>query len=104
MIERWELLQAQGEDLGARQDHHKLTSDLREVIAWLDCVLPELDRLQQGRERPSIQDMESSIHKLKVQSLFYIVNTHVEKSMITIFFLCLEGDPEDFWKLQGSDD
>lgn len=73
VIERWEILQAQGEDLGVP------TSDLGEVMAWLDCVLPELERLQQGKEHPSIQDMESSVHKLKVQSMFYYftLSTHM---------------------------
>lgn len=75
MIERWELLQAgtqaKGEDLGTQQDYCKLTSDLGEVMTWLDCVLPELERLQGGKEHPSIRDMESSIRKLKVQAMFY---------------------------------
>ncbi|MCJ8731019.1 hypothetical protein PDJAM_G00191190 [Pangasius djambal] len=68
VIERWEILQARtqanGEDLGAQQNH-KLNSDLGEITTWLDRVLPELERLQRGKEHPSIRDMESSICKLK---------------------------------------
>ncbi|KAB5582142.1 hypothetical protein PHYPO_G00183770 [Pangasianodon hypophthalmus] len=69
VIERWEILQARtqanAEDLGAQHHHHKLTSDLGEITTWLDRVLPELERLQRGKEHPSIRDMESSICKLK---------------------------------------
>lgn len=74
VIERWELLQAHthanSEDLATHQDYHKLTSDLGEVMTWLDCVLPELERLRRGNEHPSIQDMERTIRNLKVQAVF----------------------------------
>lgn len=71
MIERWELLQANADEFSAQQDYHKLTSDLEEVMSWLDSMLPELDRLPQRKEHPSIQDIENSVCKLKVQSGIY---------------------------------
>lgn len=63
VIERWELLQAQ--EVADLQQWHKLTSDLIEVTAWLDGVLPELEALRRAEASSSIRDMESSIHKLK---------------------------------------
>ncbi|TSV02078.1 Nesprin-2 [Bagarius yarrelli] len=68
VIERWEILQANSNDdneLSVQQDQCKLTSDLRELTSCLDSVLPELERLQRGKESPSVQDMENSICKLK---------------------------------------
>lgn len=92
VIERWELLQARlqanSEYPGAHQEHHKLTSDLGEVMTWLDCVLPQLERLQRGKKPPSIRDMENSIRKLKVYLLYYcIFNPRcTEEDNLYIFF------------------
>ncbi|KAF4089891.1 hypothetical protein AMELA_G00043410 [Ameiurus melas] len=59
VIERWEILQA-------HCAQRKLTSDLGELTTWLDCALLELERLERGKDdRPSVQDVESSVHKLK---------------------------------------
>ncbi|XP_052468626.1 nesprin-2-like isoform X3 [Carassius gibelio] len=66
VIERWELLEVQScsvpQDL---QQWHKLNSDLSDVMAWLNAVMPELDKLQTVQPKITIRDMESSIHKLK---------------------------------------
>uniref|UniRef100_A0A3B1JBV8 Spectrin repeat containing, nuclear envelope 2b n=1 Tax=Astyanax mexicanus TaxID=7994 RepID=A0A3B1JBV8_ASTMX len=48
VIERWELLQAQ--EAADLQQWHKLTTDLIEVTAWLDGVLPELETLRRAEE------------------------------------------------------
>uniref|UniRef100_A0A3B4CB29 KASH domain-containing protein n=1 Tax=Pygocentrus nattereri TaxID=42514 RepID=A0A3B4CB29_PYGNA len=63
VIERWELLQAR--EFSDLKQQHKLASDLREVTAWLEGVLSELEALQRTEVSGSIKDMESSIHKLK---------------------------------------
>lgn len=71
MIERWEIFQANSNDEdedGVQQDQCKLTSDIRELTSCLDCVLPELERLQRGTESPSVRDMENSICKLQGKS------------------------------------
>uniref|UniRef100_A0A8C2L4F1 Spectrin repeat containing, nuclear envelope 2b n=1 Tax=Cyprinus carpio TaxID=7962 RepID=A0A8C2L4F1_CYPCA len=66
VIERWELLQVQScsapQDL---QQWHKLNSDLSDVMAWLNTVMPELEKLQTLQPKITIRDMESNIHKLK---------------------------------------
>uniref|UniRef100_A0A671L8B7 Spectrin repeat containing, nuclear envelope 2b n=1 Tax=Sinocyclocheilus anshuiensis TaxID=1608454 RepID=A0A671L8B7_9TELE len=66
VIERWELLQVQScsmpQDL---QQWHKLNSDLSDVMAWLNAVMPELEKLQTLQPKITIRDMESNIHKLK---------------------------------------
>uniref|UniRef100_A0A673G3F3 Spectrin repeat containing, nuclear envelope 2b n=1 Tax=Sinocyclocheilus rhinocerous TaxID=307959 RepID=A0A673G3F3_9TELE len=72
VIERWELLQVQScsmpQDL---QQWHKLNSDLTDVMAWLDTVMPELEKLQTLEPKITIRDMESNIHKLKdMQRIF----------------------------------
>uniref|UniRef100_A0A671NG83 Spectrin repeat containing, nuclear envelope 2b n=1 Tax=Sinocyclocheilus anshuiensis TaxID=1608454 RepID=A0A671NG83_9TELE len=75
VIERWELLQVQScsvpQDL---QQWHKLNSDLTDVMAWLDTVMPELEKLQTLEPKITIRDMESNIHKLKVLTLMIGVN------------------------------
>lgn len=48
------------------QQWHKLNSDLTDVMAWLDTVMPELEKLQTLEPKITIRDMESNIHKLKV--------------------------------------
>lgn len=91
VIERWEILQAHGAQ-------RKLTSDLGELTTWLDCVLPELERLQRGKDdRPSIQDVESSIRKLKVTTVTFFPNLDVERkdNCVNVFFFNSKGDPED---------
>ncbi|KAG9336608.1 hypothetical protein JZ751_002955 [Albula glossodonta] len=70
VIERWELLQAQAlsDELRVRhnlQQWQQLNSDLSDITAWLDRVLPELDRLQRIEPSTSIQDMERNIKELK---------------------------------------
>uniref|UniRef100_A0A672KMP0 Spectrin repeat containing, nuclear envelope 2b n=1 Tax=Sinocyclocheilus grahami TaxID=75366 RepID=A0A672KMP0_SINGR len=72
VIERWELLQVQScsmpQDL---QQWHKLNSDLSDVMAWLNAVMPELEKLQTLQPKITIRDMESNIHKLKdMQRIF----------------------------------
>ncbi|XP_073690696.1 nesprin-2-like [Garra rufa] len=66
VIERWELLQVQScsvpQDL---QQWHRLNSDLTDVMAWLNAVMPELEKLQTLQPKITIRDMESNIHKLK---------------------------------------
>uniref|UniRef100_A0A673HFF8 Spectrin repeat containing, nuclear envelope 2b n=1 Tax=Sinocyclocheilus rhinocerous TaxID=307959 RepID=A0A673HFF8_9TELE len=65
-LTRWELLQVQScsmpQDL---QQWHKLNSDLSDVMAWLNAVMPELEKLQTLQPKITIRDMESNIHKLK---------------------------------------
>lgn len=67
VIERWELLQVQSprvpQDL---QQWHRLNSDLSDIMAWLNAVMPELETLQTLEAKITIRDMESKIHKLKV--------------------------------------
>ncbi|KAL7876916.1 hypothetical protein SRHO_G00035590 [Serrasalmus rhombeus] len=71
VIERWELLQAR--EFSDLKQQHKLASDLREVTAWLEGVLSELEALRRTEVSGSIKDMESSIHKLKeMQKTFNI--------------------------------
>ncbi|XP_067242791.1 nesprin-2 isoform X14 [Chanodichthys erythropterus] len=66
VIERWEILQVQScsvpQDL---QQWHRLNSDLTNVMAWLNAVMPELEKLQTLEPKITIRDMESNIHKLK---------------------------------------
>ncbi|KTF80154.1 hypothetical protein cypCar_00031626 [Cyprinus carpio] len=66
VIERWELMQVQPcsmpQDL---QQWHKLNTDLTDVMAWLDTVMPELEKLQTLEPKITIRDMESNIHELK---------------------------------------
>uniref|UniRef100_A0A8C2DAU3 Spectrin repeat containing, nuclear envelope 2b n=1 Tax=Cyprinus carpio TaxID=7962 RepID=A0A8C2DAU3_CYPCA len=72
VIERWELMQVQPcsvpQDL---QQWHKLNTDLTDVMAWLDTVMPELEKLQTLEPKITIRDMESNIHELKdMQRIF----------------------------------
>jgi len=48
------------------QQWHRLTSDLSDVMTWLNAVMPELEKLQTLEPKITIRDMESNIHKLKV--------------------------------------
>lgn len=68
VIERWELLQAQSgneQDVDPR-DPPNVTSDLDEVISWLDNIHPELDRLQQSHPSNRIVDMATRAKEMKV--------------------------------------
>lgn len=66
VIERWELLQVQSSGLPQDlQQWHKLNSDLCDVTAWLNGVIPELEKLQTIEPKTTIRDIESNIHKLK---------------------------------------
>lgn len=49
------------------QQWHRLNSDLTNVMAWLNAVMPELEKLQTLEPKITIRDMESNIHKLKVR-------------------------------------
>ncbi|KAL0178343.1 hypothetical protein M9458_027237, partial [Cirrhinus mrigala] len=66
VIERWELLQVQSSSVPQDlQQWHKLNSDLTDVMAWLNAVMPQLEKLQTLEPKITIRDMESNIHKLK---------------------------------------
>ncbi|KAJ8269984.1 hypothetical protein GJAV_G00108970 [Gymnothorax javanicus] len=67
VIQRWEVIQAMSPQTRRVRDLPQSTSDLKDVIAWLRQVIPELERLQ-GPKRPSslsIQDMEANVQRLK---------------------------------------
>ncbi|XP_077366480.1 nesprin-2a isoform X2 [Festucalex cinctus] len=65
VIERWEILQAQS------RNEHNVTSDLDDVISWLDNVHPQLDRLQQPRPCDGIVDMATRAKEMKeIQKMF----------------------------------
>ncbi|KPP74989.1 hypothetical protein Z043_105797 [Scleropages formosus] len=70
VIERWELLEAQALSDQLRIKHNlqkfqQLTSDLSDIMAWLDHVLPQLERRQRLEACTSIQDVEASVRELK---------------------------------------
>ncbi|KAK2883496.1 hypothetical protein Q8A67_017133 [Cirrhinus molitorella] len=67
VIERWELLQAQAvsKEQCSSRDPQQLTSDLHDITSWLDCVTPELDRLQKPETSVSVEILEERVKQLK---------------------------------------
>ncbi|XP_051954461.1 nesprin-2-like [Xyrauchen texanus] len=67
VIERWELLQAQAvsKEQCSTRDPLPLTSDLNNITSWLDCVTPELDRLQKPETSASVEILEARVKQLK---------------------------------------
>ncbi|MGH0145623.1 UNVERIFIED_CONTAM: hypothetical protein FKN15_051455 [Acipenser sinensis] len=76
VIERWELIQAQGLSNKLRkkqnlQQWQQLNSDLHDITSWMKQIEPELDELQKLESSTSIQDIEGNIKKLKeIQKAF----------------------------------
>ncbi|XP_070706002.1 nesprin-2a [Pempheris klunzingeri] len=67
VIERWELLkvQSRSNQHAGPQEPQQLTSDLDDIISWLENVIPELQRLQQSDPAVSIEDMTARAKELK---------------------------------------
>ncbi|XP_051511030.1 LOW QUALITY PROTEIN: nesprin-2-like [Myxocyprinus asiaticus] len=67
VIERWELLQAQAvsKEQCSTRDPQQLTSDLNNITSWLECVTPELDRLQKPEISASVEILEARVKQLK---------------------------------------
>ncbi len=69
------------------QQWHKLNSDLTGVMAWLDTVMPELEKLQTLEPKITIRDMESNIHKLKVltyRDIWRVIESDTNKANKTM--------------------
>ncbi|XP_051909518.1 nesprin-2 isoform X2 [Hippocampus zosterae] len=97
VIERWELLQAQSgnEQDADPQDPPNVTSDLDEVISWLDNIHPELDRLQQSHPSNRIVDMATRAKEMKEMKEMF---THYKPIMLSVNLRALQV-PEQQEKL-----
>uniref|UniRef100_A0A3Q2XSU1 KASH domain-containing protein n=1 Tax=Hippocampus comes TaxID=109280 RepID=A0A3Q2XSU1_HIPCM len=97
VIERWELLQAQSgnEQDADPRDPPNVTSDLDEVISWLDNIHPELDRLQQSHPSNRIVDMATRAKEMKEMKEMF---THYKPIMLSVNLRALQV-PEQQEKL-----
>ncbi|KAJ8290336.1 hypothetical protein GJAV_G00011560 [Gymnothorax javanicus] len=107
VIARWELLQAQAlsEEMRVRhnlQQWQQLNSDLSDITAWLDRVLPEMDKLQKAKPPTTVHKMELKIRELKdMQKMF-------EKYKVVMISVNLsgrdlqQGDSEEAQEIQAS--
>ncbi|XP_054618423.1 nesprin-2 isoform X2 [Dunckerocampus dactyliophorus] len=99
VIERWELLQAQSrnEQQDSLPDPQNVTSELDDVISWLDNIHPELDRLLQSPPGNTMVDMMARAKELKeLQKMF----THYKPIMLSTNLRALEV-PEQQERLAG---
>lgn len=104
VIERWELLQAQSrsEQRGGSLEPQQLTSDLDDITAWLETVIPALENHQKSDSAASIEDMTAKAKDLKV-SLETENNTSEKKRpdlVAVLTRLSLTGDAQDVYSLQ----
>ncbi|XP_061610592.1 nesprin-1 isoform X5 [Phyllopteryx taeniolatus] len=89
VIERWELLQAQcrNEQDADRQDPQNVTSEIDDVISWLDNIHLELDRHQQSHRSNRIVDMATRAKEMKeMQKMF----TRYKPIMLSVNLRALE--------------
>ncbi|XP_061843165.2 nesprin-2a isoform X2 [Nerophis lumbriciformis] len=73
VIERWELLHAQSmnEQRDGLPESQNVTSNIDDVVSWLDNIHPELDRLLQSRPSNRMADMAARAKELKeLQKMF----------------------------------
>ncbi|KAM9778675.1 nesprin-2a isoform 1-T4 [Syngnathus typhle] len=95
VIERWELLQAQSRNEQDDDPQQNVTSDLDDVISWLDNIHPELDRLHQSHPSNGIVDMATRAKEMKeMQKMF----THYKPIMLSVNLRALQV-PEQQEKL-----
>ncbi|XP_057679167.1 nesprin-1 isoform X3 [Corythoichthys intestinalis] len=97
VIERWELLQAQSrnEQDADPRNPQTVTSDIDDVISWLDNIHPVLDRLQQAQSTHRIVDMATRAKEMKeMQKMF----TRYKPIMLSANLRALEV-PEEQEKL-----
>nr|XP_061806778.1 nesprin-2-like [Nerophis lumbriciformis] len=97
VIERWELLQAQSrnEQDADPRNPQTVTSDIDDVISWLDNIHPVLDRLQQSQSTHRIVDMATRAKEMKeMQKMF----TRYKPIMLSANLRALEV-PEEQEKL-----
>lgn len=99
VIERWELLQAQSrsEQHAGTLEPQQLTSDLNDITAWLETVIPALENHQKSDSAASIEDMTAKAKDLKV-SLQTEKNRSEKKRRAHGF--SLTGDAQDVYSLQ----
>ncbi|KAM9840411.1 nesprin-2-like [Aulostomus maculatus] len=101
IIERWELLQAQStsDQHAGSQDPEKLTSDLDDIISWLENITPELNRQQQPNLAASI-DLDNMAARAKDLKEMQKMFTHYKSTMLSVNLRAL-GVPEHQERLAG---